>query len=163
MASVVRRTVKLEKFIWKVRKQMFVEFSWPFLPLCYLSFCSFTPWLDSCAFCVFCFPSIWPFHLILVTARRLKEGGTYASFWPLTDASCAAHRSAPVKYSPTTQPFWRPSRPWVTTGIFWPLSRETSINPKHERLQNVEKYQVSGDLLLTEVIIISKVAARTCL
>ena len=128
---------------------------------CYLSFCSFTPSLNSCAFCVFCFPSIRPFHLMLVTARRLKEGGTYASFWPLTDASCADHRSAPVKYSPTTQPFWRPSM--SDNRHFWPLSRETSINPKHERLQNVEKYQVSGDLLLTEVIIISKVAARTCL
>ena len=54
MGLVVRRTVKMEKFISKVRKLMFVEFSSPIFPFSFLSFRSFTPWRDYCAFCVFC-------------------------------------------------------------------------------------------------------------
>ena len=40
-----------------------------------------------CIFYVFCFPVFRHFHLILVTADRLKEARTYTSFWGPTDAS----------------------------------------------------------------------------
>ena len=171
MTSVVKRTVKMEKFISKVRKLIFMEIPSKIFPFCFLSFRSFTSWLDYCAFCglcvfacfrvcvfcvfcVCCFPGFRLFYLILVTADRLKEARTYASFWaPLVQIICPHQWNTlqPPTHLETIQTLNG------NTFHFWPLSRETSINQKHDRLQNVEKRQVSGDFPLTEIIIISKV------